>query len=495
MYRTAETGMKRRTAAAIIAAVMLAAGVLTACQPTPDAPVVGAKNDGQLEQKIQRSPAQETLATFQVPTHWNETQEFDKLTIVADTDIMIPDVTAYPVVKMARRSLTQQQIDGLVDYFAEGKKLYAWPSIYTKDDYAQQIIEAQRGVEVDGEYIVTEDTQKSVEELEKKYEEAPEDSQRVYIDTTLTYDGGLDGTVAYDTGQNYLSAAVENGNGGDALISAQNYAEGETNSTRFAYSKYNSYFTESDYCTGLLYGDEAEMGYDGYGEVFDNIDLDKDDARAQADKVLVDLGIDDMALVNEEKVALRSYDNLWGLVNDLPDKGGYVFEFMHQSGGLAGFQPTSWGGNSQEEPPDYSPPFDQERVTIAVSDEGVEIFYWDGLAQVVETVSENVTLLPFEDIQQNLIDQIRYKESFQLDGSVMTNYKVTVTSAELRTGYIGVKDNVKQALLVPIWVFKTEVSYYNALLEEEQTEYDDDAYMFNAIDGGVIKMGMPQMNY
>ena len=107
---------------------------------------------------------------------------------------------------------------------------------------------------------------------------------------------------------------------------------------------------------------------------------------------------------------------------------------------------------------------------------------------MVETVSDNVTLLPFEDIQQALKDQIFYKKSFSHMDEMfgLSNFEIDVTSAELRMGYIGVKDNDKQALMVPVWVFETIAGNDNAVLNKHQS-HPDDTYVLNAIDGGVIE--------
>lgn len=490
IFMKTKTRASVRMAAVIIAGVMLVACFTTACQPTPEKEIVVNRND--LEEKIQ-APAP-SVTRYEAPTHWIATEERGNLVINVDTDVTLPDVTQYPVTILEPVTFSQERLDELVHYFAGDSKLFCWPSVFTKADYQEMLIEAKRGQLTDGEYVVTEGTKRYAESLEEKIANAPDDSPRIYTDTTLTYDTDFDGNVNYDAGPNYLNVGVAFEDSNEATISAHNFTLGYGNSTSFSFWRIGGPTTESWYQECLTTdGDESESGMDGFGEILSRIDLDKDAARAQAEKVIGDLGIKDMALVNEEKAVLRSLGNQWGVSNDQPNLGGYVFEYVRSSGDIAGYQLTSFGTNGYEQPPDYSPPFFQEMLMITVSENGIESFSWSGLAQVVETVSDNVTLLPFEDVQQALLNQIYYEhapmlEQFNTSEGVDVLGEMTmmvdVLSAELRIGYISVKDNTRQAMLVPMWVFETAETHSYG--DEKGEPFASKTYQFNAIDGGVI---------
>jgi hypothetical protein len=75
----------------------------------------------------------------------------------------------------------------------------------------------------------------------------------------------------------------------------------------------------------------------------------------------------------------------------------------------------------------------------------------------------------------------------------MKDYTISVVSAQLRMGYINVKDDPGRALMVPVWVFDTKESYLLDLTGN-QFEHDSDQYVLNAIDGGVIEMERPEMD-
>jgi len=478
----------KKTALCICSCLLLWGGV--ACQPTPEQPVVVQRSA--LEEKNAETPENAPPKdTYDAPEHWTDTIERGNVTVSVDTDVILPDVTQYPVTILEPMMFSHKRVDELVNYFAGDNKLFCYPSIFTKADYQEMLIRARRGQVIDGEYVVNEATERYAESIEEKIADATEDSVRVYTDdTTFTYNTDLEGNVEYEAGPNYLSVGVEFEDGNEATIIAQNFIEGYGNSTRFSFRRIGGYTKETFYQEYLTYGDESEYGFDGYGKIFESIDLDIDAAKAQALRIISDLGIEDMALVNEEKAVFKSMGNKYGVSNNQPSRGGYVFEYVRSSGGISGFQLTSF---SSRQPSDYSPPYFQEMLTICVSKSGIVEFSWSSLAQVVEIVSENVTLLPFKDIRQALVDQIYYErvpiveennasDAVEVFGEMAIT--VNVLSAELRVGYIRVKDNTRQAMLVPMWVFET--SEMHEFGDEKGDAFRGKTYQFNAIDGGTI---------
>ncbi len=468
--------------------------LLAACQPTPDKPAVVQKNDGKLEEKISQSSA--PVQKYEAPKHWKETYTRDKLKVEFDADITMPNVDKYPVVKVEPLTLTQQRVDELVNYFAAGKKLYRYPAVKTKADYAAEIVEAKRGQEVDGKFVVTEDSKAWVKELEQRMSQAPDTYQREYVDTMLDYEREYESAKENtEYGKNYLSVAVDTGSKDDPNISLSNYVQSHGGGTGFGYYiPYQDGTAESFYIQDLK-NEPANMGgYDDarkkrYEAIFASIpDSVKEEYLAKAQKAMDDLGVKDVVLVKTDKVALQ------GAADTKPQKGGYLFEFMRASGGIAGYMPQGGSRHKDEEPPAYTIPFMQEQVDVTVSDGEIAAFHWYGQVKVTETQSENVALLPFDQIQEKVKNQIYYKDSFLFKSPFTQGMTDNVTSAELRVGYIGIKDHPGQALLVPIWVFHTQQSMtiptdprYPEKGSKTMPGNRED-YMFNAIDGGVIEI-------
>jgi hypothetical protein len=348
----------------------------------------------------------------------------------------------------------------------------------TKADY-QKSIDAAKQEEL-REYVDTEFSHSWIKELEHKMASAPEDSPIIYTDTTLTYRRDFEtGAEITGEGKNFLDVRFDNGEGREASISVINFAlrQGEQSfSTHFYYSAGGSgnEISESQYQNITNFSEFGEeTGYIGAGELFGKVKVTPEEAAAVADNVISGLGIKDMILIGAEKY-VTPY---------APEKSGYEVHYGRESGGIVGYVPESYGWNNGEEPPMYSPPFYEEELTVGVSKDGLEYLSWRNCAKAVETVNENAQLLPFESIKQALKDRITYKTQFN-GGLGRVNYTVNVTSAELRMGYIDIKGNSKQALMVPVWLFRTQETW---TVQHKIVIGNEETYKFNAIDGGAIE--------
>ena len=477
MGRGEEKSMKNRVLISKLIVCISMLCVLAGCQLTPEKPAVVNKNNGKLEEKMFEPAA--AAKAIEVPSHWNETAGGDLFDICIDTDVTVPDVSEYPVVKLEHTQFTQEQVNRFVRYFAGDAKLFL-PRVKTKADYDEDIVQAKMGMEVDGEFVVTEDSEAWVKELESMRENAPDNSPVVYTDTTLTYDRNEFGKDIIETGKNFLSVNFENAEGTEGAIWVSNNLEGYSRASTLYYNANPEvgYIAESEYLLEQSIGSvEENHSMDGLAAIYDKVSLSEQEAQARALQAISDLGINDLALISADRAASL----------EVPDKPGYQLVFARQSGGIPVYS-IDEHNSTEEALPLYAPPFEEESLTMIVTEDGIKQFSWRGYAKAVNTVTQNVELLPFEEIKQALKDQIVYKKSFDhLDESYgKSNYAVSVNSAALRMGYIGVKDNIAQAYMVPVWVFETTCEYDNAVLNKHE-KLPDHTYVFNAIDGGAIE--------
>ena len=102
---------------------------LCACQPTPDKPIAQSKNDGELEQAVYGTTA--PYGAYEAPEAWQESiepteKDFPNLdsTITIDAEIVIPDVTAFPVIRVDKAEITQKDADAFMNYFIGDADLY-----------------------------------------------------------------------------------------------------------------------------------------------------------------------------------------------------------------------------------------------------------------------------------------------------------------------------------------------------------------------------------
>ena len=108
--------MKKR----VLALLLLLLLTLTACQPTPDEEIVVGKDDG-----LQTAEAGEEKA-YEAPEHWAEDEPvtLSDLTVTIDAEVVVPDVTAYPVIGVSDKAFTQEEADRIIAFLSQGKNLY-----------------------------------------------------------------------------------------------------------------------------------------------------------------------------------------------------------------------------------------------------------------------------------------------------------------------------------------------------------------------------------
>jgi beta-lactamase regulating signal transducer with metallopeptidase domain len=498
IYRKSKTTPKSRVITAILSAILLTVCVLTACQSGQTA----SDQETLAATATQQASAEQTPYT--APANWTDNSTNGKLTVNINANITYPSQYQYPVLQLAPTALTQAEIDKLTNYFAGGKNLYVWPAVMTKTDYQNAIIQAQQGDLANGEYVVTEESRHEAWALGQQMPSAPDTYQRQYTEDTLACFRDYNGKVFTDAGQNYLMVGVENGNNNDALILASSSTEEGTN---FQYKGGWSYFTESQY-KNLQPEDMANP--DEIKKVLSGINFSKKDAQAKAQKVLDDLEIKDFELVNAEKAVLKSFENIYGLSSNQPDKGGYLFEYTKEYGGLSTVQwPKAYlpeitirripfaplgcqampSASAQIELPGvqatqtqtilYSQMGDREKIDILVTEHGVEFFSRTNQQTIVKT--QNVQLLPFSQIKQNLKDLLNLEESGLATNQIIKNKTLTVDSATLEMAYTDGPDGLEQ--VVPAWVFDVAMQ---DIVTDGRIIKAGRSYVLNALDGSAI---------
>ncbi len=210
------------------------------------------------------------------------------------------------------------------------------------------------------------------------------------------------------------------------------------------------------------------------------------DLRAAANKaikLLEELGIEGMQLKSYEKAMFsRERDQ-----DDYTIPGCYV-EFVRECGGIPSLSQRG-GGFSHEQ--DYSElycaPFGLECVNLLVSEDGVEYFSWRDMAQVVERVAENTTLLPLDETKQRILDHIYFMNGAWLNHAQQEVKRVRIEEIRLVTTYINAKDDPERVLIVPAWHIMAQEEY---LFDQKDTwtHGNEEEFMINALDGSGILM-------
>jgi hypothetical protein len=96
--------------------------MLTGCQPTPEAPVVVGKNDGDNKVTALFGETSETEGSYEASESWKEETPITsgKLSVMIDAEISVPNVTKFPVVKVGDHVFTQAEADKIIAILSEG---------------------------------------------------------------------------------------------------------------------------------------------------------------------------------------------------------------------------------------------------------------------------------------------------------------------------------------------------------------------------------------
>lgn len=423
--------------------------LFTGCQPTPEKQAVAGKTDLESIIEEQTDPG----IKYKYDKSWNENIKTsnDFLSININCNVEVPIDNGYRVERVAPIKFTEDQIQGFINYFAPDCRLYSEPFKQTKEQLEALLVEVSKGQEIDGKYIVTDETKESIEELKEQISHAPSNIEKEYLD--------FDNINMNEI----VTIGAELQDGADAYIEISNMITGYDSD--FLYSKGNLLQTEDMLKTS--------------GETIGEVTVDKQEATEQAEKVIKDLDIKGLSLVKVQKGLL--FDRFTtGIQNR-----GYCLRYMRENNGLKSIDIGDSVVIDRNKMPDYCAPWSQETVDIFVDKDGVQRLNWSGQSKVIETVSENVKLLPFADIKDRIKKQLEYKYTGIVDDNE-TN--INVENIAMGLALINEKDKPGEGLLLPCWyIFYKEVAELNYDNGTNHTEIYEDALVLNAIDGSVIE--------
>jgi hypothetical protein len=485
---------------------------LCACQPTPETPPVIYRGEGLPAGSIIESVPKGQSKKIDAPAHWTEevycTENMVKIN--ADADIVVMDVSNTPVIELAQKPLTTDELERLVAYFAGDSNLLKKPDM-TKEELKFQLeqLKARKG-----EYGLSYNNPGIAEaerRLEKMIEAAPD---------TIKKD---DADVAFSISQKDLSesiwtkydlknkaqqtetefrAVVETEKALQPEIFAVTYSEEAGTSSSFSYNhgtyitaeKIRSYESSIDYARGTegtQWGRDKEItdAFERYCDELEEIANGsagtEDEARRVAEKVLSDLGISYMSLANIEKgVALHLPSSRWDREAGEAAGAAYILTFYRNVGGLSAFNP--YLAASYESLPEqvYRPPFLTEKITVVVTAEGLYAFLWENMAEEIRTVAENTKLLPFDAVKERFLEHMGYTAAWHnLEPEDDYYWRYDVYRVELRSFTVPAFGRPDHAWMIPVWVFyAADYSKYG----EEDVHVSDEEIMMSALDGGFV---------
>lgn len=426
---------------------------LAACQATPQNTVVISKNQGQLEEKINKETSETKL--FDIPENIKEevyTKE-GKYSIVINADVESLTMDAYPIYSIVPADFRQSEVNTVIKYFFNESPLFAENYTKSKSMIEEEIVQIRADMQnmEQSDIDDIEGAKAAIKKLEDAYDSAPETVTRSQITSKLTIPSDVD----YET----LDAYVDIGYSELSNIRVANWPTFQFLSIIIDKSRY---FLSS----ALLEGQNAE------GQ-----NMTPDEAKCKAEEVLEGLDIKDMTVVRVET----------GMAED-QFKQGYAVTFKRSVQGV----PVAYNtiiDNSEKV--DMAAKWPSDLITVRLDHEGVSGFNWSHKGKVQKELSSNVEILPFDEMYEIAKQQLKNKYVWIETIDHELNYKRTVHVDRIALEYMCAQEKDKPGyyILVPAWNFYggNTLEFENGRTEEEHgTRTDVCILSLNAVNGSVI---------
>lgn len=452
MFQKRKSGHAARLTAALLVPLLLVACFTTACQPTPEEPII--KDKGQdLSGYVAATPeatasaagqAPDTDALYEklgAPRHWQmETQEMDgKLNISADVDVELPPVSALPAATAVLREFSQEEINNIVRTVLGDGLVFTESVDWTKESLQAKILEIKQNIALQqegkepgtGVYY----SENDLEHYESLLADAPAEGELKTKDLSVetisegqwTYQGIRVNTVA--DGQPYVILA------GNSILPEAVHSIHISTSTG-----YGAYFSGT-------YLDEP------YG-----VALTKEEASAQAQAIASQL-TDELTLCAVMPTATTK--------DETERNWGWACVFMREINGCPTAFATEDVGTSMETT--VQQPIRYEKMVIVLDDMGVTSFTWTNPMTATSIDNADVAVLAFDEIAQVAVTQlaVRNKWSVQNDKGEDVDPGCTVRVTKVELGLMRVmKADSNEYYYIPVWNFFSEVEHTGAYYDK-----------------------------
>ena len=169
--------MKRRRSYCSAAALLLTLSVtmLAGCQETPDESAVVSRAGGLPKDAVIEPLADGETQTIELPDKWQQKEKWSKDRWIFEADVELESIETgnLPVVEMEQRAMTQEELEKLAEYFADGQELYK-PLPTTKDAFQDKLDRMKNAEGIYAVYTIDTTFSMKKEWLEKGIAAAPE---------------------------------------------------------------------------------------------------------------------------------------------------------------------------------------------------------------------------------------------------------------------------------------------------------------------------------
>ncbi len=433
--------MRKNQLLSLVVCVLI---LLLGCQATPETPpVIYQGND-----YINEYPPEKTVS-LDIADHLKYSKDMNGLVVSFDADVIIPQAKSYSIIEIEKAVFSIDDINRYMNYFvSENAKLYQ-----NNDLTKRQIAELIVGLEEAGPDQIDQDLAESViNDLNTLYETAPNEVSENNASFSLNDVG---------TGE-YFSAY--------ALINDDTYCifGGALDGNAFSYIR-NSYTIPTPQS---IFNENDPEWNDYCGE----FPISEDAAIDAAQKVLIDLGIENMEVAYAEKACAYNYYKA-----KTAESKGWRVVFTRNSNGLPSIYVDVACLWNTSEAPVLGAPWDQEVIFVTIDEAGVYSFDWRGAGKQKKVLVDNAELLLFSDILDRAEKQLMYQHLPQ--NNEKADFNITVKEIRLDSALVNVANETNIGRMIPVWDI-----YYDIVYKDGQSSTIETYVLtLNAIDGRYIE--------
>ncbi len=442
--------MKKFTCLLLAIALLL---VCMACQPTPEEEVVVNRRDGVMEEKIFGEAALNT--EVEKPSHWTETIPVtDSFTVEIDCPVEWGEGDLYPVNRYAPNVFTAERIVELSNLFF-GSITGLREQEVSYEELVNRLLQLDKGcyegLDEKGNALWT--PYSAEEKGEKEAEIRAQMNQTPVVDTYIPF--SADTLPLQKVGHTHLTLQRQDGTLGYGDVFLE---EGH----------WSLYLNTGD--GSILASEEDNL------KVPFSPALTVDEAQSRAEAFLSTAGVEHMGLASAVKAKYGAYGEVqsegW-LLTYAPTMAGTKSVTLLGYGRHEGFRDTF-----TEE---YASQLQTEELKLYVTEVGVAYMQWSNPYTLLETANENVSLLPFEEIQSCVKNYMQLGFARAAEKSNSEICRILVKQIVLTSTLVHVREDLETGYRVPVWA----VFYLSTT--DEQMGYPQSVLLVNALDGTLVR--------
>lgn len=465
---------------------------------TAAAPAQTARQGGSLRERL---GAPETYEPQIQP-------QSDKLTLVVDAAVQVPEVAGMPVAKVRPAQFSQEQVTAFFRYLCGDTPMYDLGRM----GMSRKMLKANISMYRERVEESAENRQKyqpMLDFFETEYAKLPADLEQTRTDGTMRE--MVFSFFAPDIGR-YQGLAAREKN------SEEEWETGKVFSVRNDFKEMDWENENIDWGpeTGasLFYNaDKAvQFGHEPrYMRIVDELAIPEQagsilaitplEARIQVEELLkaTDTGLAVNGIYLYEKIPLPHTEDEG---RDIPEVDyAYIVTAGRVVNGIA-CRRVEVEANNHKTLDSMEPSWFYELIESEVTNDGIERFNWRAPVEITEMVTEQAELLPFSEIDEVFQRMILVKLGETAELPEVTHHAVKVDRVALELQRVTSKGAVDNGLLIPVWVFYGTYRTEYQLKEQRNKEQADQQVVMtsedslhlpdqpiltlNAVDGSVV---------